>query len=743
MIPKKTKIKFTGIIVLISLSFFPTYSQTVADYITSGKQKSEARVFTAAIEDFSKALKLNNKSEDAYYLRGLAYYKIGRYPEALQDFNVSIQLAPSIALNYYWRGKSQLMLEDNSMALWDLGKAISIDGNNPDFHVERAIANLKDARYGQAQEDCKSAFKLKSLYPPALSVLGLVYLNQGKHEEAYDYLNRAVNLSPNEATHHLNLAYYYFKRDEKDKSIEHYTTSINLDPYNPEAYFRRAMLKITLGSDLEAQRDANRVILHNRRFQKAYVIRGIASYNLKETDRHEYDFQHYLSQARTADDYYFIASQTYASAKEEQYHEEERLNPKAEIWANRALELEETYEHQLLYAQILFKLRKTTSASDAARKAQNLARREGKNNIAVNELIASLDREKIDKTAPVLRVFAPVASSRGVIVVESTDKITVIGQATDESGVVSVLINGNPARLQADGNFDGETVLLEGNNYITVRAVDSRGNESKTTFQIDKVPQKPLTADKNEKKNPTGGVRRALMFATNEYESWSPLANPIPDAQTLGKDLKEIYGYEVDVQTNLNKNQVLLKIKEYAQLKYGPNDQLMIFFAGHGQFDEVFKEGYVVAKDSDFNDESKSSYIAHSNLRTYINNISCKHVLLVMDVCFGGTIDPMIAMRGAERTFDSDREELIRQKMSLNSRIYLTSGGKEYVPDGRPGQHSPFCRRLLEAFRSGGGIDGVLTMGEIMQFVGLITPNPLLGQLGQNDPGADFLFISK
>jgi hypothetical protein len=34
-------------------------------------------------------------------------------------------------------------------------------------------------------------------------------------------------------------------------------------------------------------------------------------------------------------------------------------------------------------------------------------------------------------------------------------------------------------------------------------------------------------------------------------------------------------------------------------------------------------------------------------------------------------------------------------------------------------------------------------MGEIMQFVGLITPNPLLGQLGQNDPGADFLFISK
>ncbi len=741
MTPKIKKNLLLGIAMCLSLS--PVLAQTASEYIESGKQKMEARVYTAALDDFGKAIKLNNKSEDAYYQRGLTYYAMGLHVDALQDFNTTVQLAPQTAMFYYWRGKTQLELANKSMALWDFNKAISITDNNPDFYVAKAITNLQEARYNQALADCKEALSVRSLYPPTISTIGLIYLKQGKNQEALDYLTRAVNLDPQNASNHINLAHYYFENNEKSKAVEYYTSATNIDRSNSEAYFKRAMLKLSLNSDGEAQRDANRAILHNRRFQKAYVIRGIASYNLKEIERHEYDFQNFLSQAKNAEDYYFIAQQTYLYAKEEQYPVEEKIVPKSEVWANRAAEMKESYEYQLLYAQILYKNKKTTLAAEAANKAQTLAKREDKDDRQIKELIAQIEREKIDQTPPVLRIFAPEANSRGVILVEESDKITVIGQATDESGVVSVLINGNPARLQANGNFDGETVLRSESNQITIRAIDSRGNEAKAHFQVDKAAKKPLANNRKEQKNDTGGNKIALIFATNVYDSWSPLINPINDAKTLGKDLEEIYGYRIDIQINLSKEQILLKIKEYVQLQYGPNDQLLIFFAGHGQFDYGFGEGYVVAKDSDFNDQSRSSYIAHSNLRTYVNNINCKHVLLIMDVCFGGTIDPLIAMRGAETTFEDDREELIRRKMSLKSKIYLTSGGKEYVPDGRPGQHSPFCRRLLEALRSEGGSDRVLTLGEIMQFVGLITPQPLLGQLGQSDPGADFLFIPK
>ncbi len=723
------------------LAFTSTQAQTLTEYVSSGKQKSEARVYTAAIDDFTYALRINDKSEDAYYERGVTFYKMGRFIDALSDLNKAIELAPQLALSYYWRGKVQMKLHDFRTALWDFNKAISLSDNQADFYVEKAFAHLSVKHFVQAQDACKSAFQINPLYPPALSALGLVYLEQDKLEEAYEYLKKAVNLQSSDAQNHFNLAEYFFKINEREKAIDHYTSSINLDPYNPEAYFKRAILKLALGSDLEAQKDANRAILHNRRFYKAYVVRGIASYNMREMDRHDGDFNQYLSVANSSEDYYFLATNAYLYSKEQQLNANEQLTPKAEVWAQKALQISESYENQLLYAQVLAKLKKTSAALEAAQKALNLAKKLNKDTSESKKLIAELEREKIDSTPPVIRIFAPLATTRGIIVVETANKITVVGQANDESGVTAVLINGNPARLMPDGNFDGEATLIGENSMITVRAIDSRGNEAKTTFQVNKSnTNKPIAATQKKR---IEGKRRALLFATDLYDTWGHLSNPVNDAKTIAADLKEIYDYEVEVLTNLRKNDIILKIKEYAQFQYGPNDQLLIFFAGHGQFDEIFKEGYVVAKDSDINDESKSSYIAHSNLRTYISNINCKQVLLMMDVCFGGTIDPLIAMRGSETNFDADREELIRRKMRLKSKLYLTSGGKEYVPDGRPGQHSPFCRRLLEAFRSEGGTDGILTMGEIMEFIGLVNPTPRLGELGQSDPGADFLFFAR
>jgi hypothetical protein len=75
--------------------------------------------------------------------------------------------------------------------------------------------------------------------------------------------------------------------------------------------------------------------------------------------------------------------------------------------------------------------------------------------------------------------------------------------------------------------------------------------------------------------------------------------------------------------------------------------------------------------------------------------------------------------------------------------LYLSSGGKEYVPDGRPGQHSPFTRKFLEALRSYGGEDGVLTINEILSYIEKVDPQPRFGEFGNNEPGSDFLFIKK
>ena len=239
----------------------------------------------------------------------------------------------------------------------------------------------------------------------------------------------------------------------------------------------------------------------------------------------------------------------------------------------------------------------------------------------------------------------------------------------------------------------------------------------------------------------------ALVFATDDYDHWDNLQNPINDVSTIATDLEAIYGFEIEIVKNPTKRDVLQKLREYTKKSYMPNDQLFVMFAGHGHFDKLFNQGYLVCKDSKITDEERLSYISHTNLRGIIDNIPSKHVFLAMDACFGGTIDPFIrssAHRGyGEKNDELDNHEYILRKLKLRTRKFLTSGGKEYVSDGRPGQHSPFARKMLEAIRSYGGEDNVLTLSEMKSYVEKIDPEPRFGEFGTDQPGSDFIFIVK
>jgi hypothetical protein len=221
--------------------------------------------------------------------------------------------------------------------------------------------------------------------------------------------------------------------------------------------------------------------------------------------------------------------------------------------------------------------------------------------------------------------------------------------------------------------------------------------------------------------------------------------NPVLDASTLAEELQSNYFVQTELVINPTLKEAIEKIREYAKLEYGKNDNLLIFFAGHGIYDEVFKEGYVISRDSKSDDVAKTSYLSHSNLRTMVNNIPCDHILLVMDVCFGGTFDPLIASksRAADMYTEVTNEEFIQRKKKYKTRLYLTSGGKEYVPDGRPGHHSPFARKFLEALRNYGGNDGILTINEVIQYVEKVEPQPRFGEFGDNEPGSDFILLVK
>jgi hypothetical protein len=282
-----------------------------------------------------------------------------------------------------------------------------------------------------------------------------------------------------------------------------------------------------------------------------------------------------------------------------------------------------------------------------------------------------------------------------------------------------------------------QLTLTDGQNVVEVVAENIKGGKVSSSRIVLVGKDALATAVSIDRKD------YALLFATDEYDNWNDLVNPVDDARSLAKILKERYGFEIEIVENANAEDVFGKLRDYAERKYKPQDQLLIFFAGHGSFDDTFGEGYVIAKNSLRNDKGNTSFIPHSRLREIINNFPAEHVLLTMDVCFGGTFDPVIASnRDVETDITSDNEYLVR-KLGQRTRKYLTSGGKTYVSDGIPGKHSPFTLKLLHALTEGGGDDQVLTLAEIKMYVDKLKPEPRMGSFGTDKQESDFVFVRK
>jgi hypothetical protein len=328
------------------------------------------------------------------------------------------------------------------------------------------------------------------------------------------------------------------------------------------------------------------------------------------------------------------------------------------------------------------------------------------------------------------------------------EEIMVRGKASLRNGIREFYVSNKQSGIRekvklTDGNiFEHAVKLAYLENEITLEAIDTEGRKFEKKLTAYRIFDKTNATELSRLSR--SGTDYALVIATNTYSAMSPLTNPVFDANTIAAQLETEYGFNVEKLIDPTLAQITLKIREYARKLYADDDQLFIFIAGHGEYDDFYKEGYLVASDTKKGDEGKTTYLPHSALRTYVNNIPCNHIFLMMDVCFGGTFDPHIASsRGENEIAAASKASFIKRKLKSKTRLYLTSGGKEYVPDGRPGAHSPFARKFLESLGSYGGSDRILTYKEILGFVEMVTPEPRTGEFGDNEPGSDFLFIAK
>ncbi len=633
----------------------------------------------------------------------------GDLDSAIANYSEVLRLSPFYIDAYYNRGWCFIELGKYQEAIRDFSKIIDLDKGYKNAHLSKGFARYNLGDYEKAIEDYLIELKLQPNNKLCFNNIGVAKEKLNQLEEAMIYYDKALEIDPQ-----------YRTAIENKNALENLLDSLvrnqqlannKTDVIEKEAVFVTAKDYFDLGyqageiGDYEkAIENYNKAISIDRNYRQAYENRGWVKYRLEK----------------------------YLSALED-------LNTALDLGVNKW-----TYNQRGLVKIKLGNLEGAIKDFDKALEIDAEYTAAIENKRLVKKSLDERNATLYDKTPPSISITSPdlAALTRGIGVVRLDEKVTIAGVAKDESGVKEVIVNGNNAQLRINGEFDVQIPLSQGKNPVTVVAFDRMGNKAEQTFIIERQPKEVVASSKETVS--TNGRNYALLIATDQYDEWDRLNNPIFDAQKIEEELKASYQFETELLKNPTREQILLKLKEYTKKSFEPNDQLFIFVAGHGHFDEDLREGFLVAKDSKKNDESAASYIPHNTLRSTINNIKCKHIFLVMDVCFGGTFDPIIAKRGGTSEYDNiSKQEFIARKLRFKTRRYLTSGGKEYVSDGRPGMHSPFARRLLEALRGFGGSDGILTIGEIITQVEALNPEPKSGSFGDDEPGSDFIFIVK
>ncbi|MCX5893812.1 MAG: tetratricopeptide repeat protein [Deltaproteobacteria bacterium] len=127
----------TGIIVIALALLFTaglTLAQDVKTYVEQGMENSQIGRYDQAIKDFNDALKVKPNDATLITYRGVVYYAKGQIDLAMKDFNRAIEIDPKAGKAYYQRGMIYENQGKYAQAVTELKKAKSLGyGVDPVF----------------------------------------------------------------------------------------------------------------------------------------------------------------------------------------------------------------------------------------------------------------------------------------------------------------------------------------------------------------------------------------------------------------------------------------------------------------------------------------------------------------------------------------------------------------------------------------------------------------------------------
>lgn len=352
-----------------------------------------------------------------------------------------------------------------------------------------------------------------------------------------------------------------------------------------------------------------------------------------------------------------------------------------------------------------------------------------------------------DTAPPSIELPATLVASGAVVEIE--------GRVRDASRVVEVTVDSVPVPLGADGTLSVRRGVPQGQSTVTVAAVDEWGNRTSRQIKVSRpvvmgrppaAPQisVPPTGSVPVQALPLGevdfGRYHALVVGNNKYRRLTPLKTAVNDARAVAKLLADDYGFQVELLIDATRSDLIGALSSM-RAKLTPEDNLLIYYAGHGELDEVAQQGYWLPVDAAA--DVPTNWVSTSDITVMVRVIRAKHIMVVADSCYSGTLvrDADIHIKTARQ-----RIEWLKRMAQKRARTALVSGGLEPVLDSGGGGHSVFAKAFIDALRENRGVmDGETLFDTIKRPVVVNSDQtPQYADIRRaGHDGGDFLFVRR
>jgi hypothetical protein len=291
-----------------------------------------------------------------------------------------------------------------------------------------------------------------------------------------------------------------------------------------------------------------------------------------------------------------------------------------------------------------------------------------------------------------------------------------VGRVKSKAPLGSVTVNGREESLDKDSLFRAQIPLTSAENRIRIVATDRVGRRSVLELLAPRVePVVALAgqrtiASTGPQANPSApatrprvnlGTYHALVIGVNDYKHLPRLRTAVNDAQEVARILRSLYGFQVTRLENPTRYDVLSALNNHRE-RLTSKDNLLIYYAGHGEVDHKNQRGHWLPVDAE--PRSTANWISNDDITSVLNVTEARQVLVIADSCYAGTLTRSALANLDPGLTEEETLAVIKRMAEHRSRLVMTSGGVEPVLDSAGGRHSVFAEAFVHLLRENDGL---------------------------------------